>query len=261
MSEQQFKAYAKFYNLLYKDKDYTTEAGYVDLLLKKYYPKEKKDISLLDLACGTGKHLFELASLGYQHLSGSDIAKEMIDIARESATMKGKNARFYNYSFQESHQIPGKFDIVISMFSAVNYITSFNDQLQTFRNIYSHLEAEGLFIFDYWNGNAVVRDYSPVKVLRKKHDKAEIIRISKTEIDLVRQHATVTFNCLYLEEQTKINEFEEVHHLHYYFFQEIHNLLSIAGFDVIHQSPFLAPDSDVGAYDWNISVVARKRKK
>jgi SAM-dependent methyltransferase len=259
MSTRQFDTYARFYNLLYKDKNYKKEATYIHELISRHYSKKQSVLTLLDLACGTGKHLFELSDLGYAHLSGSDIAKAMIDVARQNAQQAEKRIDFYNYSFQEAHNIPGKFDIVISMFSAVNYITSFTDQLKTFRNIYQLLEEGGIFMFDYWNGNAVVRDYSPVKVLRKQDKEAEIIRISNTEIDLIRQHATVKFNCQYFEGQQRIDEFEEVHHLHYYYFPEMYNLLEVAGFTILHESPFLEPDKSVDPYDWNISIVAQKR--
>jgi len=260
MSSQQFNTYAKFYNLLYKDKDYAKEARYIHNLINNYSLQQTSELKLLDLACGTGKHLSELSNFGYNGLFGSDISPAMIEVARQSAAESKKNIEFYNYSFQQSDNIPGKFDVVISMFSAVNYITSFNDQLQTFRNVHKLLHYDGLFIFDFWNGNAVVRDFSPVKVLRKNDNQSEIIRISKTGIDLIEQKATVIFNCLYFEDQVKLNEFEEVHQLHYYFFSEMHNLLEIAGFTLLHQSPFLEPDKKVDPYDWNISIIAQKRK-
>lgn len=258
MNDQQFNIYAKFYDLLYKDKDYQKEAKYIDSLILKYSTKQKSDLSVLDLACGTGRHLFELSSLGYQSLSGSDISSAMIEVAVEQAKSVNKDIQFHNYSFQESDQITGRFDVVLSMFSAVNYLTDFKDQEKTFRNIHSLLNDKGLFIFDYWNGYAVTRDYSPVKVLRKKHQQAEIVRISTTELDLIRQGTTVKFNCMYLEDDKKISEFEEVHHLHYYYFSEMHNLLSTAGFKVLHQSPFMQQDKSVDPYDWNISIVAQK---
>jgi SAM-dependent methyltransferase len=258
MNDQQFNLYAKFYDLLYKDKDYQKEAKYIDSLILKYSMKQKSDLSLLDLACGTGKHLFELSGLGYQSLMGSDISSAMIQVAVEQAKTQDKAIEFHNYSFQESNQISGSFDIILSMFSAVNYLTDIKDQERTFRNIYNLLNDKGLFIFDYWNGYAVVRDYSPVKVLRKKHQQAEILRISTTKLDLLRQGTTVTFNCTYLENDKRITEFEEVHHLHYYYFSEMQNLLSTAGFKILHQSPFMQQDKSLDPYDWNISIVAQK---
>ncbi|MDF2187456.1 class I SAM-dependent methyltransferase [Paraflavitalea sp. CAU 1676] len=258
MSTQQFDTYAKFYNLLYKDKDYTKEAEYVHQLISKHCQKDRSAVSLLDLACGTGKHLFELSALGYENLHGSDIAKPMIDVAVEQSGQSGKDIKFHNYSFQEAHNIPGKYDVVISMFSAVNYLTSFEDQLKTFKNIHGLLAEGGILLFDFWNGNAVTRDYSPVKVLRKKDQSAEIVRVSTTEIDLIKQSAAVKFNCQYFEGSQRVDEFEEVHHLHYYYFSEMFNLLKIAGFSLVHVSPFLEPDQPVTPFVWNISIVAQK---
>lgn len=260
MNTDQFNAYAKFYNLFYKDKDYAKEAGYIHSLVQKYSKKDKKDLRLLDLACGTGRHLTELLKIGYANLSGSDIAAPMIEVAKRHAAETGKKIDLYNYSFQESNQVPGKFDVVTSMFSAVNYIVSFEDQLKSFRNIHGLLEDDGVFVFDYWNGNAVARDYSPVKVLRKQDGDGEIVRISETSINLVEQKATVNFTCIYLEKQQKVTEFKEVHELHYYYFSEIRNLLEFAGFNIIHLSPFPEAERAVAPFDWNISIVARKRK-
>jgi SAM-dependent methyltransferase len=259
MSATQFNTYAKFYNLFYKDKDYPKEAGYIHALVQKYSTKNKKDLHLLDLACGTGRHLLELSKMGYQHLSGSDIAAPMIEVAKKNTADSGNEIKLYNYSFQQADQVPGKFDVVTSMFSAVNYIVTFEDQLKTFRNIHGLLEKDGIFIFDYWNGNAVTRDYSPVKILRKQDEDSEIVRISETSLDLVEQSVTVNYTCIYLENQQKTIEFKEVHHLHYYYFSEMKNLLEIAGFEIIHLSPFPEADRAVAPYDWNISIVAQKR--
>lgn len=260
MSTKQFDTYARFYDLLYKDKNYPQEAAYIDQLIRKHHRNEPSGLSLLDLACGTGKHLFELSSLGYGNLSGSDIASAMVDVAKEeSKKLKIKNIHFYNYSFQNSDQIRSEFDVIISMFSAINYLTSLSDQLKTLKNIHGLLKTNGLFIFDYWNGNAVVRDYSPVKFLKKKSGNEEIMRISTTEIDTIAQAVSVRFNCLYREGNKVLNEFEETHSLHYYHFSEMYNLLELSGFEVIHTSPFMAPDSTLGSHDWNVSIVARKK--
>src|SRR6185369_9558620 len=96
----QFDVYAAFYDLLYKDKDYKGESEYIDQLIAKFSQKDKSKTSLLDLACGTGKHLLELSSKGYASLSGSDISKSMIDIARENSHARGSQINFHNYSFQ-----------------------------------------------------------------------------------------------------------------------------------------------------------------
>lgn len=253
-----FDAYAAFYDLLYKDKNYKGESEYIDQLINKFSNRDKSKTSLLDLACGTGKHLLELASKGYASLSGSDISKAMIEIARKNSALEQKQITYHNYSFQEADKVNQQFDIVISMFSAVNYLTSYADQSKTLTNIHGLLKPDGLFIFDFWNGCAVTESYSPVKVVRKKQGDNEIIRISETSLDLIDQSATVKFTCNYFRNNERIADFEETHFLHYYYFSEMKNLLSAHGFKVLHMAPFMHMDKIVTPQDWNISVIARK---
>ena len=60
-------------------------------------------------------------------------------------------------------------------------------------NINRLLPTGGLFVFDYWNGNAVMKNYSPVRELRKQRarpgDRAEL----STQLDVVQQIAEVNF--------------------------------------------------------------------
>jgi SAM-dependent methyltransferase len=257
-SNAQFDVYAEFYNLLYKDKNYRGEADYIDALISKYAEKKSAEVELLDLACGTGRHLQELHKKGYRKLSGSDISKAMVDVAKTTSTSGRFDIRFYNHSFQTSDKIDRKFDVVLSMFSAINYVTNYEDQSRTLTNIHQLLKEGGIFIFDFWNGNAVVDSYSPVKVLRKSDANSEIMRISETNIDLITQDAFVKFTCMYTRNNVKSEEFVEMHHLHYYFFSEMLNLLKSHGFEVMHLSPFMQLDKKVTPHDWNISIVAKR---
>lgn len=254
----QFDVYAAFYDLLYKDKDYKGESEYIDQLIAKFLNKEKAKTTLLDLACGTGKHLLELSSKGYASLSGSDISHAMIEIATKNTEAKGKKITYYNHSFQEADKINQTYDVVISMFSAMNYLTSYFDQSKTLSNIHQLLNSGGLFIFDYWNGCAVTQNYSPVKVLKKKQDDVEIIRISETSLNLIDQSATVKFTCNYLKNNERVADFEETHFLHYYYFSEIKNLLASHHFEILHISPFMHVDKILTPQEWNISIIARK---
>jgi SAM-dependent methyltransferase len=256
-ANQQFDAYAAFYDLLYKDKDYRGEADYINLLVERFQKGKKSDISLLDLACGTAKHLIELASKGYGSLAGSDISGPMIDIARKRAEELKLPLTFFNHSFQQADKIDAKFDVVISMFSAVNYLTNYEDQSRMLKNVHGLLKNDGLFVFDYWNGCAVTKHYSPVKALRKKSDDAEILRISETSINAIEQSATVKFICNYFKGNQRFAEFEETHHLHYYYFSEMRNLLASHNFEILYTSPFMALDKNVSEDDWNISIIAK----
>jgi len=248
--------YAKFYNLLYSQKDYTSEASFINQLIQKHKQQPAKNLKILDLACGTGKHAFELEKLGYT-VAGSDISTDMVQIAKETGEIVNSNCEFFNCSFQECNKITGKYDVVISMFSAINYLTSYEDLEKTLKNIRGLLKEDGILIFDYWNGNAVTRDYSPLKVLRKSNDEGELMRISKTSLDLFKQIATVEFTCLYFQNDVKQTEFTEIHPMKYFYFKELESFLKINGFGICHQSAFMNLDTELDPYEWNVSVVAK----
>jgi len=73
-----FDAYAAYYDLLYRDKDYPAEVRYVQSLLRRHGVNSGE---ILELGCGTGKHAEQLARLGYS-VHGIDLSPSMVDIAR-----------------------------------------------------------------------------------------------------------------------------------------------------------------------------------
>src|SRR2546428_12354641 len=64
MSEPFQAGYSAYYDLLYRDKDYAAEARFVAELVRRHGGRPPAGVELLDLACGTGRHLIELARLG-----------------------------------------------------------------------------------------------------------------------------------------------------------------------------------------------------
>jgi SAM-dependent methyltransferase len=251
-----FADYSEFYDLLYADKPYREEAAFVAGLLARYSPAGSPARTILDLACGTGRHCFELEDMGYA-VEGSDISAQMITRARAAAAARGSAAVFHNRSFQEADRINRRFDAVLSMFSAIDYLTSHHDLLLALRNINGLLAPGGLFVFDYWNGLAVLRDYSPVRELRRTQGSREILRLSTTSLDPVRQIARVDFRFTCLENGAPLHEFAESHQVRFFFFREIETYLELAGFDLVHRSGFL--QGDFSPDSWNIAIVARKR--
>ena len=57
-----FEKYAQYYDLLYQDKDYGTEAAYILTLINKYHPKTKQ---ILEFLSGTIIHSRQLGDLRY----------------------------------------------------------------------------------------------------------------------------------------------------------------------------------------------------
>ena len=72
-----FNAYAKYYDLLYKNKDYNKEADYISRFIKKYKPDTK---TILDLGCGTGRHDLHLSVKGFD-ITGVELSEDMYSAA------------------------------------------------------------------------------------------------------------------------------------------------------------------------------------
>ena len=76
-----FDGYARYYNLLYRDKDYESEARHVHEIIQKHRPGASR---LMELGCGTGGHAVHLAKLDY-HVYGIDQSRSMLDQAIQRA--------------------------------------------------------------------------------------------------------------------------------------------------------------------------------
>ena len=69
-----FNKYSDYYDLLYHDKDYNSEAKYINNLICRYSKKFK---NILEFGSGTGKHARILENMGYR-VHGIELSKSMI---------------------------------------------------------------------------------------------------------------------------------------------------------------------------------------
>jgi hypothetical protein len=120
------------------------------------------------------------------------------------------------------------------------------------------LRPGGIFVFDIWNGNAVLDHHSPVRVRDVEIDGRRVHRVSTTDLDRLRNIAAVHFDVSVTEGNRIVSQFTEDHVLRYYFPQEMRDALERTGFELIHWCPFLEPNRQLDALDWNITFVAKR---
>jgi SAM-dependent methyltransferase len=142
-----FQQYSRYYNLLYKEKDYQGEVDYIDSLIREYAPSQTD--RLLDIGSGTGNHDLLLTQKGYE-VTGVDLSEEMLKVARTRANGNGK-LRFFQGNAVDFN-LNDTFDCVVSLFHVMSYQTTNRDLIGLAKNAYRHLKKDGLFIFDYWYG-------------------------------------------------------------------------------------------------------------
>lgn len=253
MSKIVFKDYSKYYNLLYTDKNYTAEVEYIHSLIMEYSKNSKR---ILDLGCGTGKHDFMLAKKGYS-ITGIDMSESMINIAKRDNNYSKLNLEFQvgdirNIKLNKMH------DVVISLFHVASYQKTNSDILKYFRTAHSHLKNQGLFIFDFWYGPAVLTDrpQNRIKILEDKQIKVR--RFTIPEIHPNKNVVNVKFDILIEDKQTKtMKEFTEIHEMRYFFLPELEYFLEQSGFSIINCYKWMTT-SNLDLNSWYGTIIAKK---
>lgn len=221
----EFNEYAPYYDLLNSGKDYLAEVKYINTLIQLKMPGAKR---ILELGCGTGIHAKLLSEFGYT-IVGIDKSIDMVNLARQ------KNQNNSSLSFFcsdiEKFSTEEKFDIVISIFHVISYITENKSLKDVFKKINTLLNSGGYFIFDCWNGTGVLSDLPHVRYKNISDEQYNIHRISLPTIYFNKNLVNVNFKFIVLEKNVNYKEFEENHLMRYFFETEINLLCLSSGFD------------------------------
>jgi SAM-dependent methyltransferase len=246
-----FNLYAKYYNLLYKDKDYAGEVAFVDGLIKKFSTGSSK--KLLDIGCGTGVHAQYMTENGYQ-VTGVDLSAEMITQARN----KNIPGAIFHEGNATTFNLNKKFDVVTSLFHVMSYQTTNEQARAMIHNACKHLHNGGLFLFDFWYGPAVLSEKPAVKIRRLENEELKVTRIAEPVLKLNENLVEVNFE---LNIQDKINNsssvIRELHPMRYFFKPEITLLLENESMRMLYFNEWMtgATPSDSS---WGVCCLATK---
>lgn len=219
-----FGNYSRYYDLLYRDKDYQAEADYVHALVAKHRPRAR---TLLDLGCGTGRHASLLAERGYD-VVGVDRSPEMLAEARARKVTSGRT-EFVEGDLR-SVRLGRKFDVVVSLFHVMSYQTTNADLLAGLATLREHLAPGGLFVFDCWYGPAVLNLRPSVRVLRLEDERTAVTRLAEPVLHPNDNVVDVNYHVFVKDKQTaEVSELREKHSMRYLFAPEVAHFLSSVG--------------------------------
>lgn len=244
-----FKLYAEYYNLLYCDKDYKSEADYVEKLFLESKPDAK---TILDLGCGSGKHGYEFYKKGYE-VTGVDLSEMMLDLAKE---LPGNNIKFHLGDVR-TVELNKKFDVVVSLFHVLSYQQSNDDVEKFFNTAKKHLAPDGIFICDFWYGPGVLNDKPVIRKKILENENIKIIRIAEPEIHFDKNIVDVNYTMLIKDKSTNVQtEINEQHKMRYFFLPEIEIMaqsISLELNNLVHTNSLSMRNN----LDWSLTIMLR----
>ncbi len=254
-----FDKYANFYDAYYVFKDYKKEVEFVLSLAKKYGVK-KNIKTILDIGCGTGGHLIPLAKAGLK-VSGFDFSETMVKKAIEKIKKESHGTMLHTpvvtVGDARSYHDGKKYNLVISMFAVMGYLTSNEDFLAGLKTARAHLNRNRLFIFDVWFGPTVLVEKPETRIQEFEKNSIRTIRMVTPKLEPLRQVVSVHYNILQIDGEKVVAEVDEIHEMRFFFIQELKFFLENAGFDMVKVCPFMDASREPAVRDWNISVVAK----
>ncbi|MCX5829851.1 MAG: class I SAM-dependent methyltransferase [Deltaproteobacteria bacterium] len=250
-----FADYARYYDLLYRDKDYAAEAEYVAGLIRNFHPSAR---AILELGSGTGIHASLLAEKGFT-VHGIERSPEML--ARSQALAENRAAGDGRLTFTEGDirniRLNKRFDVVIALFHVISYQTTNEDVTAAFETARQHLNPGGVFIFDVWYGPAVLTECPAVRIKRMVDNQTEITRLAEPILHPNENSVDVNYHVFVRDRGTQaVAELKETHAMRYFFKPEIENVAVQTGFQTLHAEEWRT-GAQIGPGTWGVSFILR----
>lgn len=108
---------------------------------------------VLDLCCGQGRHVLELARRGYRHVTGVDLSPYLIGLARRRARMAGVVARFIESDARNRRIAGEQFDCVAILGNSFGYFDRRDDDALLLRRAREFLAPNGRLVLELVDGD------------------------------------------------------------------------------------------------------------
>jgi ubiquinone/menaquinone biosynthesis C-methylase UbiE len=218
----------RLYDLIYSFKDYAGESGRVVELIRAHKPDAR---SLLDVACGTGKHLVFFKD-AFEHVEGLDLDEDQLAVARERlGDVPLHHADMVDFA------LPRPFDAIVSLFSAIGYLRTLDRVTTAVATMARHLEPGGVLVLEPWLTPERWLDRH-ISLDTAEEDEQKVARISVSG----REGRTSWFDLHYMVGTPDgVDFFVEHHELGLFTVDEYRGALEAAGLDVEHD-----PDGLIG---------------
>ncbi len=247
-----YSSFAAVYDSLMDNVPYEEWAKYLCGLLREY---GIRDGLVLDLGCGTGNVTQALALQGYDMI-GVDNSEEMLQIALEKRAESELDILYLLQDMRE-FELYGTVAAVVSICDSMNYLTQYEDLVQTLKLVNNYLDPKGVFIFDL---NTLYKYKELIGDSTIAESREECCFIWENEVDEESRINEYDLSLFVRKEGNLYQRFEETHYQRAYTIEEICRAVSEAGMEL--EAVYEAFTRDKPERDSErIYVVAREKGK
>ncbi len=136
-----FSKTARYYDDIYSFKDYEAETRRLVTLIGKSLRSDGR--RLLDVACGTGRHM-EYLRQDFD-VEGLDLSRELLDIAR-----RRNPGILFHHGDMVDFDLGLRYDVVVCLFSSIGYVKTPRNLHRAVVCMADHLAPGGVLIIEPW---------------------------------------------------------------------------------------------------------------
>lgn len=189
--------------------------------------------TVLDLTCGTGSQVLWLAKRGYEVI-GSDINAKMLSIAKHKAKQEKFFLKFLKGDMRTIRI--GEFDAVITIFNAIGHFTKLDFE-EAMRNVHKNLKESGLYIFDIFNLNYLLKGNNITKLTIDWQEIVGDTKVRQIQYSTISKDGILASYDTYFEQKgankPKISRSSQT--LQVYNSKQLTEMLERSGFQVLDQ--------------------------
>jgi SAM-dependent methyltransferase len=209
------------YDLEYSFKDYAGECARIDEIVRARNPDAH---SLLDVACGTGKHL-ELLLDRFEHVEGVDADEGMLVVARQRVPMVT-----CHHGDMRTFELGRRFDVVTCLFSSIGFVLDLDGLAAAARRLAAHLAPGGVLLVEPW---ITPEEWMPNRPHLLAAEREGVV-LARVTISGMRGRISTTDMHYVLGTPEGVQRWEKHQQLGLFTDDEMRGALEAAGLDVEH---------------------------
>lgn len=141
------KVTPEVFDLAFSYRDYGNEVDHLEYNWQKAAGSDNQRV--LDIACGTGRHIEQFNLRGYD-CAGMDINADMINYTREKFDCEEPKIDLFEMDMRD-FTLPMKFGLAINMLASVNIIVTNEEMVSHLKSVANALENGGIYYLEMYH--------------------------------------------------------------------------------------------------------------